>query len=135
MPPTHQGRPAIKRPAPDPVFPGPELAFIPIPAPNDDLFQEFMRTDIEKVRNQALAAPVAPAAPATKVKDNIHRPLKSRNPDLYYGHLHMECYYFCQPFEDYFEVVGSYDHKHILFTLGFLKDRILNWWQQHKTRM
>ncbi len=41
----------------------------------------------------------APALPATPVpdvetRDDTDRPLKSRNPDLYYGDLHMECYYF-----------------------------------------
>ncbi len=47
----------------------------------------------------------------------------------------MECYYFCQQCEDHFEVAGLLGHKRVLFAAGFLKDRILNWWQQHKTRM
>ncbi len=80
----------------------------------------------------ALAALVAPA---TKARDDTDRPLKLRNPDLYYGNSHMECYYFCQQCEDHFEVARSLDHKRVLFAVGFLKDRILNWWQQHKTRM
>ncbi len=47
----------------------------------------------------------------------------------------MECYYFCQQCEDYFEIARSLGHKCILFAAGFLKDRILNQWQQYKTRM
>ncbi len=43
-------------------------------------------------KGQALAVP----APDIKAKDNIDRPLKPRNLDLYYGNLHMECYYFYQ---------------------------------------
>ncbi len=47
----------------------------------------------------------------------------------------MECYYFCQQCENHFEVAGSLGHKRVRFAVGFLKDRILNRWQQHKTRM
>ncbi len=61
-------------------------------APPSDLFQEFIRTCIKKVRDQALAALVAPAAEAI---DDTNRPLKPRNPDLYYGNSYMEYYYFC----------------------------------------
>ncbi len=128
MPLICRGRPAIRPPAPGPVS-----APTPTPmAPSNDLFREFMRTCIEKVRDQALAALAAPAAEA---RDHTNRPFQPRNPDLYYGNLYMECYYFCQQCKDYFKVVGSLGHKRVLFTAGFLKDRILNWWQQHKTRM
>ncbi len=47
----------------------------------------------------------------------------------------MECYYFCQQCEDHFKVAGSLGHKRVPFAAGFLKDRILNQWQQHKPRM
>ncbi len=94
-------------------------------APPNDFFQEFMRTCIKKVRDQALAAPVAPAAEA---RDDTDRPLKPRNPDLYYNHLHMEYYYFCQQCKDHFEIAGSLGHKRIPFAADFLKDCILNWW-------
>ncbi len=96
MPPTRRGKPAIRRPALslEAPAPGPAPAPAPAPAPNNDLFQEFMRTFME--RTQAPAAQAAPAAPAAEARDDTDRPLKSRNPDLYYGNLHMECYYFCQ---------------------------------------
>ncbi len=89
-----------------------------------------MQTCIEKVRDQVPAAPAALAAPAVEARDNTNKPLNPQNPDLYYGNLHMECYYFCQQREDYFEVAGSLGHKRIPFAAGFLKDRILNRWQQ-----
>ncbi len=100
MPPARRGRPAIRRPALGSEASAP--APTPAPAPNNDLFQEFMRTFME--RTQAPAAPATPAALAAEAKDDTDRPLKPRNPDLYYGHLHMECYYFCQQCEDHFEV-------------------------------
>ncbi len=128
MPPIRRGRPAIWPPA---------SGFVPAPVPApvalpNNLFQEFMRTFMEKT--QAAAAPIAPA-PDAEARDNTDRPLKSRNPDLHYGNSHMECYYFCQQCEDDFEVAGSLGHKRVLIATGFLKDRILNRWQQHKTRM
>ncbi len=125
MPFVCRGWPAIGPPAPGSV---PAPAPDPVAPPNN-LFQEFMRTYIAKIRDQTLAAP------ATEVRDNIDRLLKPRNPNLYYDHLHMEYYYFCQQCKDYFEVAGLLDHKRIPFATGFLKDRILNQWQQHKTRM
>ena len=92
MPP--QGRPAIRRPASDLAsgLNAPALGFVSTlaPTPNNNLFQEFMWTCIEKIRDQALIAPNIETR-----KDALDRPLKPRNHDLYYGHLHMECYYFC----------------------------------------
>ncbi len=45
-------------------------------------------------KTQASAAPTAPA-PDVEARNKTDRPLKPRNPDLNYGNLHMECYYFC----------------------------------------
>ncbi len=94
-----------------------------------------MWTYIEKVRDQASAAPAVPTTPATEAKDDINRPLKPRNLNLYYSYLHMECYYFCQQCKDHFEVASLLGHKCISFITAFLKDHILKRWQQYKTRM
>ncbi len=74
-------------------------------------------------------APTAPTASTLDVKarDDIDRPLKPRNPDLYYGNLYIECYYFCQQCKNYVKVARSLSHNRIPFTVGFLKNRILNW--------
>ncbi len=132
MPLARHGRPALRRSAQGLASSGPEPASAPIPILNNDLFQEFIWSCIKRVRNQA---PATPAVPAAEARDNTDRPLKPRNPDLYYGHLHMECYYFCQQCKDHFKVAGLLGHKRIPFAAGFLKDRILNWWQKHKTCM
>ncbi len=135
MPSVRQRKPAIRRPALGPEAPvlGPVPTPAPAPmAPPNDLFQEFIQTSLKRIQDQA---PAVPAALVAEAKDNTDRPLKPWNPDLYYGHSHMECYYFCQQCEDHFEVTGSLGYKRIPFAVGFLKDRILNQWQQHKTRM
>ncbi len=80
------------------------------------------------------AAPTAPALDV-EARDDTDRSLKPQNPDLYYGNLHMECYYFNQQYKDHFEVAGSLGHKRVPFATGFLKDHILNRWQQYKTRV
>ncbi len=65
----------------------------PAPAilPNNNFFQEFMQMYIDKVRNQT---PIAPTAKAREKA--LNKSLKSKNPNLYYGYLYIECYFFCQ---------------------------------------
>lgn len=79
-----------------------------------------MRTCIKKVQDQALATP------AIEVRDNFNRLFKPWNPHLYYKNLHIEYYYFCQQYKDYFEVAGLLDHKYVFFAAKFLKDHIFN---------
>ncbi len=89
MPPVCRVRPAIGPPASGPV---PAPAPAPMAPPND-LIQEFMRTYIKKIRDQA---PTALVTLAAKARDDTNRLLNLRNPDLYYCNLYMEYYYFCQ---------------------------------------
>ncbi len=81
MSPIRHRRPALRRsaltPTQRPTSLGSESALVPVP--NNDLFQEFMRTSIEKVRGQTLAAL---ATPATEARDDTDRLLKPRNLDL-----------------------------------------------------
>ncbi len=132
MPPARRRRPAIRRPTLGPKAPAlgpvPVSAFAPALAPNNDLFQEFMWICIERVRAQAPAALAAPA-PDVEARDETNRPLKLWNPDLYYGNLYIEYYYFCQQYKDYFKVAELLGHKCVSFAAKFLKNRILNRWQ------
>ena len=76
-----------------------------------------------------------PASTLVKPReDTSDRSLKARSPDLYYCNLHIECYYFCQQYKDHFKSAGAKSHKRIPFAATFLKDCILNCWQQHKAR-
>ncbi len=125
MPPTYHTRLTLRRPAPSfaqcPA--SPDLKSASTLMPNNDFFQEFMWSCIERVRDQTLAALVAPA---TKAKDNTNRSLKPWNLDLYYSHLHMEYYYFCLQCKDHFKFIGSLGQKRVPFAIGFLRDCILN---------
>ena len=76
-----------------------------------------------------------PSASATVKKEAFNRPLKTRNPNLYYGNSYMECYYFCQQCEDYFETAGAKGHRRVLFAVFFLKKKILFRWQQYENRI
>ncbi len=132
----YQGRPAIRR-----LFLGPETpvsgcvptlapAPAPIAPPNNDFIQEFMQTFIEMAQ-----APAALAARDKKARDNTNRLLKPQNPDLYYDNLYIVWHHFYQQYKNHFEIAGSLGHKYVLFTTRFLKDRILNRWQQYNTWM
>ena len=109
-------RPALRCAALNPAFPGPKPSLSPEPAPaftfmvlpNNNLFQEFMRTFIKRVP--------APAASATLVeaRDNSNRLFKPWNPNLYYNNLHMDCYYFCQQYKDHFKKAKAQKYKRIL---------------------
>ena len=131
MPLVRRGKPAIRPSAPSLKVRtlGFTSASTPIAPSNNNLFQEFIKIFIKKIQ--------APAAPATlvEVRNNADRPFKPRNSDLYYSHLHIEYYYFCQQYKDYFEVAKSLSHKRIPFTARFLKNCIFNQWQQQKTHM
>lgn len=79
-----------------------------------------MRTYIEMVRDQAATALTA------KTREKVlDRPLKPQNPDLYYGHLHLECYFY-QQYEGHSIVAGLLGHRRVSFAACFLMDYILN---------
>ncbi len=90
-----------------------------------------MQAYLEDRRNSAPAPAPAPS-PADAREETSKRPLKARNPDLYYGNLHMECYYFGQKCEDHFHTARAKRHKRVLFAASFLKNRIVYHWQQYK---
>ncbi len=100
------------------------LTFVALP--NNNFFHEFIWTFIEKAQALVASAAQVALAPEVEARDNIKRPLKPRNPNLYYGHLYMECYYFCQQYKNYFTVVRLLGYKRILFATSFLKNLILN---------
>ncbi len=47
----------------------------------------------------------------------------------------MECYNFCQQYEDHFATCGAIGPNRIPFAASFLRDRINFRWQQHKRKL
>ncbi len=61
--------------------------------------------------------------------------LKAKTPDVYRNRLHIECYNFCQQYEDHFATYGATRPNQIPFATSFLRDRINFRWQQHKWKL
>lgn len=49
---------------------------------------------------------------------------KAHNSNLYYGSLHIECYYFCRQCEDNFDTANTMGYQCVSFATLFLRDRI-----------
>lgn len=49
--------------------------------------------------------------------------------DKSYDNLHMEYYYFCPQYKDYFQTAGAKCYKCVFIMATFLKDRIHTPWQ------
>ena len=77
----------------------------------------------------AAAAAVAAAAPAPIVAKAPREKLKARSLDVYRGKSHMDCYNFCQQFEDSFATTGAMEPTQIPFAASFLRDQISFRWQ------
>ena len=46
-------------------------------------------------------------------------------PRLYYGNLHIDCYCFCQQYENHFETTRASKPNHILFAILFLRGSVV----------
>ena len=110
--------------------PGPKLvpalnpAPVPAPAPFsfNKLFKQFMRAYLES--NQGPRQPLA----------ERKQFLKAKVPEIYYGKSHMDCYQFCQQYEDHFDTVGATGNNQTLFAAFFLRENISVRWTQYKRR-
>ena len=88
----------------------PEASTLPLVSSiSDDLFTKFMKVFMEttQARNRELL-------------ELQKRPFKARTLKTYFEKSHMDCYHFCQQFEDYFETPGATGMNRILFAAIFL---------------
>ena len=127
-----------------PILPAPDapvLAFsslsapaiaVPAPASIEELFKLFMQTYMDTVKNQAQAPVQAPTPPVSV--ESKEQPLKARFPDLYFGKLYLDCYWFCQQFEDHFDTARANGKNRTPFAASFLWDGISTCWTQYKRR-
>ena len=82
-----------------------------VPSPTEDLFTKFMKVFMETIQAQVLAEP-------------RERPLKAKTPETYWSKSHMECYHFCQQYEDHFEISGTTGMNYTPFVASFLRSSI-----------
>ena len=107
---------------------GSEAATIPIhvgtPAPTppstDELFKQFVQAYLESVKN-----------PGQNQAEPREKPLKARNPDLYFGKSHIDCYNFCQQCEDHFATARATGSNRVPFAATFLRGTISLRWTQY----
>ena len=89
---------------------------------------KYSKDDLQRIFKAVLEAR-APAPASTPIVSEMPREkLKARSPDVYRGKSHMDCYNFCQQYEDYFATVGATVANRIPFAASFLRDRISFRW-------
>ena len=72
--------------------------------------------------------PAPASAPALVVSGVSREKLKARSPDIYHGKSYMDCYNFCQQYENNFATTGAMGPTQISFASSFLQDRISFHW-------
>ena len=60
--------------------------------------------------------------------------LRARFPETFSGKSHIDCYHFCQQYEDHFEISGATGMNRTPFAASFLRGTISLRWAQHKRR-
>ena len=90
------------------------FAVIPATAPSSDteLFKQFMKAYLE-AQVLALIAPEIEPEPC-------EQSFKAQFSDLFYGILHIDCYWFYHQYKNYFETAGAQGPNKILFEALFL---------------
>ena len=96
------------------------FASVPAPSSNSKLFKQFIKA--------YLRAQIKLASLKAQEKA-LNRPVKAKNPNLYYENLYIKCYYFCCQCKDYFEMAKGKGYKRVLFAALFLRKRIYFCWQ------
>ena len=102
----------------------PEASTLTLVTPTSkDLFTKFMKVFMETTQAQAQA-----------LVEPRERPLKARTLETYWGKSYMECYHFCQQYENHFETLGATGINRTPFAASFLRGPISLRWAQHRCR-
>ena len=92
------------------------------------LATKYTEEDLQKILRTVLEAQAPPF-------DGPHKKLlKTRLPDVYFSKSHIECYNFCQQYENYFITAGAKGPNRIPFATFFLHNYINFCWHQYKRK-
>ena len=87
---------------------------------------KYFEDDLQKIFKAVLEAqaptstPDPTLTPALVVFEAPQEKLKTRFLDVYCGKFHIDCYNFCQQYENYFTIIGATGPIQILFATSFL---------------
>ena len=97
-------------------------------SPANTSVPKYSKDNLQRIFKAVLEAWVSAPAPALAsapvVSEMPREKLKARFLDVYCEKSHMDCYNFCQQYEDYFAIAGATRLTQISFTASFLWDRI-----------
>ncbi len=113
------GSKAPEAPAGPPEAPPGPPQTPPLPVSQDPDANRYSQQDLDRIIQTFLQ----------NLKGGSGDKLKAKNPDVYYGRSHMECYNFCQQCEDHFATCGATGPNRIPFATSFLRDQINFRWQ------
>ena len=85
-----------------------EAPIPPFVPPTEDFFMKFMKAFVESTQ----ARDWEQAKPRKQL-------LKARFPETYLKKFHMDCYHFCQQYEDYFKTLDANEMNRIPFIASF----------------
>ncbi len=102
-----------------------ETPEVPLPAPLAPEVARYTQKDMDHLLRTFFQA--SKGGPGDK--------FKAKTPDVYRGKSLMECYNFCQQYEDHFVTCRATGPNRIPFAASFLRDRINFHWQQHKRKL
>lgn len=112
--------------------PAPSCASIPAPAPappsTENFFQYLITTYGATLKALEQSQTVQSQVGANQKPQE--KPLKAKNPDIYFGKSHMDCYNFCQKWKDHFATARATGSNCIPFAATFFCEIISLHWTQ-----
>ena len=108
------------------LTPAPVVTPAVIPNPDNKLFKQFMKAYLEAQTPAQIAAEMD-----AKPRERL---LKAWLSDFYYRDLHIECYLFCQQYENHFDTARAKGSNQIPFAASFLRKKVFGQWLQYKRR-
>ena len=103
--------------------------------PADTSTPKYSEEDLQRILKAVLearvpvCAPTPALVPVLVISEVPQEKLKARSQDVYRGKSYIDCYNFCQQYEEYFATDRATGPTQILFAASFFQDRISFRWQ------